>query len=119
MPRYTFECKGGHVFQAFALPQEDEFKCRFCSERAERRLPILSDKTDTKEKVDSFTGMQRAPDQREMVEDRNKEHYWSVEVPRLVSSGTYSLESMLEYGWVYYDDDGQIVIRDHPPNRDK
>ena len=119
MPRYTFSCPNGHQFQAFAQINEQALACKICSAISTRLLPKLSDKTDLKEKVDSFTGIQRAPDQKDLVESRNKDHYWQIEVPRLVNSGTYSIQSMLEYGWVYYNDKGQIQIRDHPPNRDK
>jgi len=36
-------------------------------------------------------------------------------VPRLVNSGTYGLDTMLENEWIWVDDNDKIHIYDKPP----
>lgn len=82
-----------------------------------RKLPTLSGQSDVHETVDSYTGTIQREDQRKIIEKRRDDYYWTVEVPRLVNSGTYSVETMLEQGWIYLDEKQQIQINNKPPSK--
>lgn len=81
-----------------------------------RSMPVLSGKTDTLETVDKDRNIKWLDNHKDIVDDRRSIHYWKVEVPKLVNSGVYSLETMLENKWVYYDDKGQLQVRTIPPS---
>jgi len=118
MPQYTFKCPQGHEFSQFVASTIREVKCKVCEEDAKRLLPKLAKHSEVLESMDSFTGKQYRTDAKSMIQERNQNHYWSVEVPRLVASGEYPLETMLSNQWVYYSDKGELEIRTKPPNSD-
>jgi len=80
----------------------------------ERQMPILNGQSNVTEVVDKYMGIVWKEGQRELVKERHDEYYWSVEVPRLVNSGTYSLETMLQNGWVWIDDNEHIHTHTKP-----
>lgn len=82
-----------------------------------RLMPTLAGKAQVNETVDKYAGRVWQDDQRESIKERKDKHYWEVEVPRMVNSGTYSLETMLEMGWVYLNDKGEICVNNKPPSR--
>ena len=118
MPQYTFKCSNGHTFSQFVVSTTKEVGCKECEVNAQRMLPKLSKNSEVLESMDTFTGKQFRTDMKEIINERKADHYWSVEVPRLVGSGEYSLESMLSNQWVYYSDKGELEIRTKPPNSD-
>jgi hypothetical protein len=81
-----------------------------------RQLPKIRGLKNT-ETVDKFTNRKHISDQKEIVAERKADYYWEVEVPKMVASGTYSLETMLEQDWVYYDEKGNLVTRNKPPQK--
>ena len=90
--------------------------CPICVIPATRQLPILNGPSSVTEVINKYTGTTWRPNQKEEVKQRRDEYYWSVEVPRLVNSGTYSMETMLENQWIWLDDNGQIHTHTKPPN---
>jgi hypothetical protein len=118
MPQYTFKCPQGHEFSKFVASTIKEVGCQVCEEDAKRLLPKLAKHSEVLESMDSFTGKQYRTDMKDMINERKADHYWSVEVPKLVASGEHSLESMLSNQWVYYSDKGELEIRTKPPNSD-
>lgn len=118
MPKYTFKCQECGSAESLYLGRHvKSVTCKECGGETERQLPKLSGQVDVNEVIDGYTGVIHRPDQREIVEKRRNEYYWSVEVPRLVNSGTYSVETMLEMGWIYLDEKDHVQINDKPPHR--
>ena len=117
MPKYTFTCHhcGESKQQIITDLSIKEFPCGKCDSAMIRDLPKLSGKTGVTEVVDSHTGVTWGDDHVKAIDDRKRIYYWEVEVPRMVNSGTYSLETMLENRWVYYDDRGNLITRTRPP----
>ena len=118
MPKYTFKCNNcNNQIDKYVSSKTRTSLCSECGSNMSRKLPTLSGKSEVKETVDSYTGIVHQEDQRELIEKRSDEFYWSVEVPRLVNSGTYTVETMLELGWIYIDDKDQVQINNTPPHR--
>lgn len=119
MPKYTFHCSiCGHNRQKVTSASVREIECTNCLNRATRIPPTLNGPSNVTEVVDEYTGIVRRRDQQEEVKQRRDEYYWSVEVPRFVQSGTYSVKTMLENNWIYFDDKEQMHIRTKPPHID-
>lgn len=115
MPKYTFTCACGHSKQQLASISTKEITCDVCSASMTRSLPKLSGKANVTEVVDSHTGVKWGDDHIKEMEDRKRTHFWEVEVPRMVNSGVYAIETMLENRWVYFDDHGKLITRTRPP----
>ena len=116
MPKYTFKCrKCDNQKQIFASVKRVVTPCDKCDEYMDRQMPILSGKAQVRETVDKLTNRKWIDNQKEILKDRQDHHYWKHEVPGLVNSGTYSLETMLEMNWVYFDDKGELHTRTKPP----
>lgn len=79
-----------------------------------RQIPKNGSQAVT-ETVDSFTGIRRDQDHDQLKKERRDNHYWEVEVPRLIQ--TYSLQTCLEEGWLVYNDKGDLVINKPPSKR--
>ena len=94
-----------------------EVECKTCSSTMCRQMPTLNGPANVREVVDKNTGITWTDGQQDMVKDRKDEYYWTVEVPRFVNSGTYSLETMLENQWIYVDDAGKIHTNNKPPSK--
>ena len=71
----------------------------------------------TTETVDKYTNRKHISDHDNVLKERKLDYYWSVEVPKMVNSGTYSIETMIEQGWVYYDEKGNLITRTKPPQK--
>jgi hypothetical protein len=80
-----------------------------------RDMPILNGPADKKEVVDSLTNTRWGDDHRKIIQARKEKYYWSVEVPRMVNSGTYSVQTMFEKGWIWIDDNNEMHIHTKPP----
>lgn len=121
MPKYTFECPTcAHIAQLFVPKDIKEVLCKECDSDIEslmyRRLPKIAGQ-EVLEVVDALTNTKWKQDHQEIVSERSEDYYWSVEVPRFVESGTYLEETMLEQGWIYYDEKGHMQIHTKPPGR--
>ncbi len=116
MPKYTFACSCGYSKQQITSSTTKTVKCPDCGQEANRQMPKLSGQVEVRETVDQF-GTVWKKDQTKMLEDRMREHFWQHEVPKMVESGIYEMSTMLENGWVYFDDKGQLHTRTAPPNK--
>jgi hypothetical protein len=81
-----------------------------------RQLPKLGGQPDVHETVNEYTGVTWKEGQKEAIDERRAKYYWEVEVPRMVRSGTYSIETMLEMGWVYFNDKEEMCVNNKPPS---
>lgn len=118
MPKYTFKCECGNVKQYITSSEMKTCKCRECGSEMNRQLPTLNGSVEVKELIDKYTNTSWKEDQTKLLEDRKKTYFWEVEVPRMVNSGVYSLETMLENGWVYYSPKGELLTRTKPPQKE-
>ena len=115
MPKYRFTCSVCENQQsAIVSAKINNIVCALCNNSMHRNMPILNGPSTTSEVVDKYTGITQIDDQPLIIKDRKEDYYWSVEVPRMVNSGTYSLETMLENSWIYVDDSGKIHVNTKP-----
>ena len=114
MPKFRFLCDCGQEIERFASPKTEETKCPACNGKMKRQFPG-SGSHAVREVVDSFTNTRTTPDAKEQNKARKTEHFWDVEVPRLIQ--TYSLETCLQEGWLTYNDKGELVINKPPSKR--
>jgi len=116
MPKYTFVCdhckKEKQTYTSISTKTQ---KCE-CGEEMHRKFPNIGG-TQTNELIDKYTNKSLVKDHKEILGERKLDYYWSVEVPKMVNSGTYELETMLEKDWVFYDEKGNLVTRTKPPQR--
>lgn len=120
MPIYVFKCKNcGHEERLFTSIKRMVSPCPQCKEEyMERQMPVLAGSAQVRETVNKLTNTKWIDNQEEILKNRRDDYFWSKEVPRLVQSGTYSLETMLENNWVYFDDKGQLQTRTKHPSRE-
>lgn len=118
MPKYTFKCEMGHTIDRYVSSSVKTIPCTesTCSAIMARQMPNILNPNVT-EVVDKYTGIKHIDGQVDLIKERKEEYYWTVEVPRFVNSGTYSIETMLENGWIWVDDGGKIHVNDRPPNK--
>jgi hypothetical protein len=117
MPKYTFECKACKVkTQKYTSVSVKDIVCPECFAMAERILPNISG-AKTTETVDKLFNKKHVADQSNIMKERKLDYYWEVEVPKMVNSGTYSIETMLEQNWVFYNERGELVTRTKPPEK--
>lgn len=115
MPKFTFVCEEcEHSLQKHTNKKTFKVECPMCGSDANRQLPKIAD-PEVRETVDSYTGRKWKQDQKELLKERRDDYYWSVEVPRLVQK--YSLETCLEQGWVWIDDEGKLHVHTKPPHK--
>lgn len=117
MPKYTFACEHGHTVKKFTSSKVETLPCTSCTSTMTRQLPTLGGPADVTETVDKYMNVKWRPDQKEQVKQRRDEFYWTVEVPRMVGSGVYSVETMLENGWITLDDHHHVIINNKPPDK--
>ena len=116
MPKYTFTCnKCNKTQQKIVGSNVLEITCS-CGCNMSRNMPNIA-KSTTLDVFDKDTGKKTIENQKEILRERKEKYFYEVEVPRLVSSGVYSIQTMLENGWVSIDDNGQIVINTKPPSK--
>ena len=118
MPKYTFACKAcSEQTQMYVPALVREAVCKVCSGTMDRQMPTLNGPSNVREVIDKNTGITWTDGQQDMIKDRKDEYYWTVEVPRFVNSGVYSLQTMLENEWIRVDDAGKIHINNKPPSK--
>lgn len=115
MPKYNFKCHQCEYTGHRYVPSTVEvLPCPECKEQMQREMPKIDSPTEVREVVDSYTNTKWGKDQLAVVKQRKDDHFWNVEVPRLVQ--TYSTETCIEEGWLKYNDKGELVIN-KPPSR--
>lgn len=109
MAKYRFQCEQCFkVVEKYTSVSTETLPCAECPSSWMRRLlPNVGSKKVT-ETVDSFLGIRQEDDYEKLTDDRRTEHFWEVEVPRLVQ--TYSTETCLQEGWLVYNEKGELVI---------
>jgi hypothetical protein len=118
MPKYTFICSGCKAEAHTIMSRHvKEIECPACKEKMKRQLPKISGSPVVNEVIDDYAGIVQPADQREVVEQRRDEYYWTVEVPRFVNSGKYGVDTMVELGWVTVDDKGNLQVQNRPPHK--
>lgn len=116
MPKYTFVCeKCKSEKQIYVSLSTKTHTCE-CGAEMARKLPNIRG-TQVNELHDKYMNKSLVQDHKEILNERKQDYYWAVEVPKMVNSGTYELETMLERGWVYYDEKGNLVTRTKPPQK--
>jgi len=81
-----------------------------------RALPNIRG-IQTNELIDKYSNKSLVANHKEIINERKQDHYWAVDVPNMVDSGIYTLETMLEKEWVYYDEKGNLTTRTKPPQK--
>jgi len=115
MPKYIYKCECGISVQKYTKSTTKEYKCE-CGKMAKRQMPKLRGLKNT-ETVDKFTNKKHINNHQEILKERKADYYWEVVVPEMVNSGTYSIETMLEQNWVFYNEKGELVTRTKPPQK--
>lgn len=115
MPKYYFSCqKCNNRLHKYVSSNVEEIQCP-CGEPMKRDLPKIGGQTEVREIVDPYLNKTHCKDQDSILKERKEQHYWEVEVPRLVEK--YSLETCLEQKWLVYNDKGELVINKPPSKR--
>jgi hypothetical protein len=108
MAKYKFECeKCSIIVERYTSTSVEVYPCKECGANSKRLFPNIGSKKVT-ETVDCFLGIRHEEDHRKQLEDRRIEHFWEIEVPRLIQ--TYSTQTCLEEGWLVYNEKGELVI---------
>lgn len=116
MPKYTFICpKCNTQSQKYVPSNIEEIICDNCKAVAQRQLPIIGGAVEVKELIDPYTNVSWDQNQKELINERREEYYWTVEIPRLVEK--YSLETCLENKWLVYNEKGDLVVNKPPSKR--
>lgn len=117
MPKYTFECRNcSNSVKKLTPVSVRIIDCEKCGQDMLRAMPKLNGQAEVSETVNKYTNTQWKDGQKEEIQARKDKYYWTVEVPRMVNSGTYGLDTMLEMGWVYLNEKEEICINDKPPS---
>lgn len=118
MAKVTFKCSACNaLIQKFTSSKKPKAICE-CGSEMKRQMPKLSGAAEVTEVIDKYSNKKWKLNQKEILEDRKAEYFWSVEVPKKVNSGVYEIDTMLELGWIYFDDKEEIQIRTKPPQRE-
>lgn len=115
MPKYNFTCTKCATKTHKYVPISVETITCECGEMMSRDLPNTNSPTEVRELVDPYTNITWGKDHEAVMKKRRDDHYWEVEVPRLVQ--TYSIETCLEQGWLIYNDKGELVVNKPPSKR--
>lgn len=115
MPKYRFVCGCGAEIVKYVSASALSVPCTTCSNAMHRQIPASVEPASVKELVDSYVGARLPADNKEILESRRSEHFWRVEVPRLV--GEYPIEHSLQEGWLYVDEQGKLQVQTKPPHR--
>ena len=116
MPKFRFRCQCGNEIERFVSLKTEETDCSSCGAKMKRQFPGAGSQ-QVREVVDSFTNTRQTPDAKAENKARKTEYFWEIEVPRLVQSGTYSTQTMLDEGWIAYNDRDELVINKPPSKR--
>lgn len=116
MPKYNFTCaKCETTSHKYVSVTTETLPCSVCGGTMIRQFPNTNSQTEVREVVDPYTNITWGKDHEAVMKKRKEDHYWEVEVPRLVR--TMSVETCLEQGWLIYNDKGELVINKPPSKR--
>lgn len=116
MARYTFICpKCASTIQTYVSSTCLSVQCS-CGEDMVRQIPKTS-KPTVHEVPDKHSGKKLLENNAEELRARKERFFWEVEVPRLVQSGTYSMETMVANGWITMLEDKTFVVNTKPPSQ--
>ena len=116
MPKYKYTCECGNSVVKYAPRDKLTLRCKKCKSEMKRELPVLNGPSQKRELVDPVVNTRHIDNQDEIIKARSQKYYWGVEVPKMVNSGKYSIETMIEKGWVWFDDNMQMHIYTKPPH---
>jgi hypothetical protein len=116
MPKYNFTCECGYSVKKYTPKDRVVLPCPQCDKNMNREMPILNGPPAKREVVNELLNSRWCDDQKQIIQARKEKYYWSIEVPRMVNSGTYTVQTMLEKGWIWIDDNSQMHIHTKPPN---
>ena len=117
MPRFKFKCpQCDEIITKRVAVGTQEIDCK-CGGRMQWQMPMLIGASEVTETVDKNFGTKWRADHRDDLQMRKAQYFWQHEVPRLVNSGTYGLDTMLENGWIIVNDKGEIEIQTKPPHK--
>ena len=115
MPKYRYTCpKCNKEKSVYTSANKKTIKCK-CGDDMKREFPRLSGSPKVLEIVDKYSNVKHQADQKKIIQDRRNIYYWAVEVPKMVESGVYSMDTMMEKHWLYYDEKGNLQTRTKPP----
>lgn len=116
MAKYSFLCSScGKSIQRYVPTSVKIQKCE-CGAEMNRKMPKIGG-TQVNELHDKYSNKSLVQNHKEIINERKVDYYWAVEVPKMVDSGTYELDTMLEKEWVYYDEKHNLVTRTKPPQK--
>jgi hypothetical protein len=119
MPKYSFKCTAcDNIDHEFVSVFKKESYCKVCDAISTRLPPRIKSPT-VNETISKYTNTKNMKDQSDIILERSEDHYWRVEVPKLVDSGKYSLQTMKDKGWVELDGKGGYTINRKPPYKRK
>ena len=114
MPKYVFVCeKCQNSKTSFASYKTTYINCE-CGSQMNRQMPNIAQQ-QVNETIDTYTNTKRDQNHVENIKTRNDDHYWNVEVERLIQ--TYSTETCIENGWLVYNEKGELVKGKAPHKR--
>ena len=117
MPRYKFKCTSCDKIEPRRVKVgTTNIDCE-CGNKMVWQMPTLNGASEVLETVDKDSGTEWRADHKDDLEKRKAEYFWKHEVPRLVDSGVYGLDTLLENGWIIINEKGQIEVQTKPPHR--
>ena len=116
MAKYTFRCpKCASTVQTYVPSSCLSMVCS-CGTDMLRDLPRVS-KPTVHEVVDKRMNKPLLENNKEELTARKERFFWEVEVPRMVQSGTYTMETMVENQWITMLEDKTFVVNTKPPSQ--
>ena len=113
MAKYTFRCEKCNKTQQLHVGfSVSTFECD-CGSTMNRQMPTIS-KSTVYETADKQSNRKWLEDHEQILKSRKEKYFWSVEVPRMVASGVYTVETMVENGWISLDDNNKIIVNTKP-----
>lgn len=114
MAKFRFKCEHCNTtVEKYASSSTESLPCGNCSLEMKKQFPNIGSRKTT-ERVNAFLNINHEEDHDKKLDDRRTKYFWEVEVPRLVESGTYSVETCLENGWLVYNEKGELEIGKGP-----
>jgi len=114
MPKYTYKCDDcKNKKQLYKKSNVLNIECN-CGGLMNRDVPMTTS-ASVKEKIDDYTNISVDPNNKEILNERSLEHFWTVLVPRLCQE--HSMEHCLKEGWMYIDEKGHVQMHTKPPHR--
>lgn len=115
MPKYSFVCSSCKLDRQYSVSVRTKtMTCPICAGTMDRQLPRVG-KAQVEETVNQLTNTVWKQDHKSIVKERKEDYYWRYLVPKLVEE--HSLETSLQNGWCYYDEQGNLQIHTKPPGK--